>query len=257
MAKRPEECKAGAPEWMTTYGDLVTLLMCFFVLLFAFSEIDAQKFEQVMESFQGSAGVLQSGKSLSDDQLIFEATPEKDQTPVTEEQTQMEVVKEIVEELKEEIEKALKTENIDEIIEIEAQENRINIRLTDSVLFDPGKADIKQEAEPILQALSIFLNNERFATAEFKIEGHTDNVPISTIRFPSNWELSAGRAISVMRYLQDEFDMKDKRFGVSGYADTRPVGDNNTVEGRAKNRRVEFIIEDIFPVEDDETNEGE
>lgn len=245
MSKKPEECKAGAPEWMVTYGDLVTLLMCFFVLLFAFSEIDAQKFEAVMESFQGSAGVLEGGKSLSEDALVFDASPETDTTPQTTESEELEVIEEILNQMAEKLEEELSGQDLSDVIEFEISENKLIIRLTDNVLFDPARAEIKDDALGVLQILGETLQSEIFSLGNFRVEGHTDNVPINTIRFPSNWELSAARATSVLRYFRDEVGFAENRFAISGYADTQPVDTNDTPEGRARNRRVEIIVENI------------
>lgn len=245
MSKKPEECKAGAPEWMVTYGDLVTLLMCFFVLLFAFSEIDAQKFEAVMESFQGSAGVLEGGKSLSEDALVFDASPETDTTPQTTESEELEIIEEILNQMAEKLEEELSGQDLSDVIEFEISENKLIIRLTDNVLFDPARAEIKDDALGVLQILGETLQSDIFSLGNFRVEGHTDNVPINTIRFPSNWELSAARATSVLRYFRDEVGFAENRFAISGYADTQPVDTNDTPEGRARNRRVEIIVENI------------
>jgi chemotaxis protein MotB len=266
MDKKPEECKSGAPEWMVTYGDLVTLLMCFFVLLFAFSEIDAQKFEAVMQSFQGSAGVLESGKSLSEDQLVFDASPENDTTPETTDSEPLEVVEEMLQtaisdalnEAKDELEKEFQGKEFEADIEIEIVENKLIIRLKNNVLFDSARADIKEEALPILAIIGEVLNGELFTESEIKIEGHTDNVPINTVQFPSNWQLSAGRATSVLNYFVAQLDFKQERLSIAGHAEFRPIDTNETPEGRANNRRVEIIIEKLNftpEVESEETNE--
>lgn len=245
MDRKPEECKAGAPEWMVTYGDLVTLLMCFFVLLFAFSEIDAQKFDAVMKSFQGSAGVLESGKSLTEDELVFDASPEQETTPPETSPEQLEIVQEILKEMTEQLEAELSGQDLSDVIEFNIVDTKLIIKLKDNVLFDPGKADIKTDALPILNILGKTLKGDIFANSDFRIEGHTDNVPIHTIRFPSNWELSASRATSVLRYFVNELDFSERQLGISGYADMRPLETNDTPEGRAANRRVEIIVENI------------
>jgi chemotaxis protein MotB len=245
MDKKPDACKAGAPEWMVTYGDLVTLLMCFFVLLFAFSEIDAQKFEAVMESFQGSAGVLESGKSLSEDELVFDASPENDTTPDTTQTEELEIIENILQDMVAKLEDELSGSDLSSEIKFELQENRLIIKLPNSVLFDPAKAELKDESFGVLSILGEALQDEIFAMGNLRIEGHTDNVPINTIRFPSNWELSAARATSVLRYFRDELSFTEDRFAISGYSDTRPMLSNDTPEGRAANRRVEIIVEDI------------
>ncbi len=272
--KKEEEAKAGAPEWMTTYGDMVTLLMCFFVLLFAFSSIDKEKFEQVMKSFRGSAGVLESGKSLTEDELIFDASPENKSTPDSQDERKEEIVKthlnELAEELIEEIEEQLQKEaedgeenefkdkSIEELVEFIIEDDKLIIRLKDNVLFDSGQAEIKSAALTLLKVIGEVLQEESFVNSDIKIEGHTDNVPMYSALYPSNWELSAGRAASVLKYLRDELGYDEKRLSISGYADMKPIGDNSTKEGRAMNRRVEIIVENL-EVKDlsNEQSEGE
>lgn len=256
MDKKPEECKAGAPEWMVTYGDLVTLLMCFFVLLFAFSEIDAQKFNAVMQSFQGSAGVLEAGKSLSEDQLVFDASPEKDTTPEATEVDELVILKSLLEPIKDELEGIFAGSKYEDAIEFLLEENKLIIRLKDNVLFDSAKADIKEDAIEILAILGEILQDEKFDGTDITIEGHTDNVPINTVRFPSNWALSSARSASVINYFVDEFGFPETRLGIAGYAEFRPIATNDTPEGRAVNRRVEIVIEK-FVFEDEEDLETE
>ncbi|MCH4888729.1 flagellar motor protein MotB [Acidaminobacter sp. JC074] len=245
MDKKCPECKGGAPEWMVTYGDLVTLLMCFFVLLFAFSEIDAQKFEAVMQSFQGSAGVLEGGKSISEDPLVFDASPENDTTPETTEAEKLEVINEILNQLKGEIEEEFEKKGMVGELQFELEADTLKIILDDSVLYDPASAELKEESYEVLTILGETFKNELFELGNFRIDGHTDNVPINTLRYPSNWELSTARATSVLRFFRDELSFAENRFVIAGYSDTRPRATNDTPEGRAQNRRVEFIIENI------------
>ncbi|MBN2897927.1 MAG: flagellar motor protein MotB [Clostridia bacterium] len=247
MSKKDKcpECKAGLPEWMATYGDLVTLLMCFFVLLFAFSEIDAQKFEAVMESFQGSAGILSGGTTISQENLIFEATPEvttSETSPVTED----------IQQLKEQIEAYLEDnkeknqnqsqDNIEQDIIVEIDTRGLIIRFPDKALFDSGKADLKRESMDTLDFLGGLLNSDEFNMMAIRVEGHTDNVPINTFRFPSNWELSTTRATNVLKYFINEAKMNPQRLAASGYGEYYPIEDNATREGRSKNRRVDIVI---------------
>jgi chemotaxis protein MotB len=235
------ECPAGLPEWMATYGDLVTLLMCFFVLLFAFSEIDAQKFEAVMESFQGSAGILSGGTTISQEQLVFEATPEvtsSETVPVTED----------IQQLKEQIEAYLEEnkeqdrQEIEEDIIVEIDTRGLIIRFPDKALFDSGRADLKKESIDTLDFLSGLLNSEEFNMMAIRVEGHTDNVPINTFRFPSNWELSTARATNVLKYFIKSGELSPMRLAASGYGEYYPIEDNGTREGRSKNRRVDIVI---------------
>lgn len=233
--KKPEEAKAGLPEWLATYGDLVTLLMCFFVLLFAFSSIDAQKFEAVMQSFQGSAGILSGGLSLSDGPMVFNGMPESQVSESPQETEKLQ-------QLKETVEKYLKENNLQANVLVELDARGLLLRFKENVLFDSGKADLKPEALKILSFLGNLLNTKEFADRYIRVEGHTDNVPIRTAKFPSNWELSTGRASSVIRYYVENSNFKPYRFSASGYGEYYPVANNDTAIGRAQNRRVDIVI---------------
>lgn len=235
---KKDEGGGGIPEWMATFADLVTLLMCFFVLLFAFSSIDAQKFEAVMQSFQGSAGVLQSGESLSPSQMVFDGQPESRTTADSASQVE---VKEVAQ-LAEEIEKFKEKTGIDIDIQVTIEERGLKITFPDKALFDPGKADLKPASIKVLDFMSQVLNQAAFRERMVRIEGHTDNVPINTVRFPSNWELSTIRATTVLRYFTETKRMTPVRFMASGYGEYRPLDSNQTSEGRAQNRRVDIIV---------------
>lgn len=243
MAKKQKcpECKEGAPEWMTTYGDMVTLLMCFFVLLFAFSTIDQQKFEAVKQSFQGSAGILSGGTTLEDFPLAFDGLPEETSSsnPEVIQQERMDQLKEA---LQEQINEFTSDSDLDFEIKVEITEEGFIIRLPDNVFFDPGQAVLKPESLDVLVFLGELLNSEAFAPYELRAEGHTDNVPSNTLLFPTNWELSSARASSVVRFFQDDLGMSTDRLAIAGYGEYRPISDNTTPEGRSKNRRVDIVI---------------
>lgn len=239
--KKQQEEKGGLPEWMATYGDLVTLLMCFFVLLFAFSEIDAQKFQAVMQSFQGSAGVLDSGKSLVDAELVFDAMPESD---TSDSNTEAETLESIMQE----IEAYLEEQELIDEIEVTLETRGLVIRFKDNALFDSGKADLKNESKKTLRFLADIFNSDEFVDRSIKVEGHTDNVPIRTSRFPSNWELSTTRASNVVKFFIDDTKILPSRLGASGYSEYHPIADNRTAEGRSMNRRVDIVIlRSFFP----------
>lgn len=253
MDRKPEECKEGAPEWMATYGDLVTLLMCFFVLLFAFSTIDAQKFNAVMQSFNGSAGILQSGTALEEADLVFKAMPENDTTQQSQEMQELQDIKEQVVEFLEE-------QEIDIEISLELQEQGLVIRFVDNALFDPGKAIIKESVQEVLDFLGELLTSEQFSNREIRVEGHTDNVPINTPKYPSNWELSAARATNVNRYFIEETKIQPNRLSVAAYGEYKPIDTNETKEGRTKNRRVDVVIlRELYAdnIENEETTDEE
>lgn len=237
MAKdKCPECKQGAPEWMNTYGDMVTLLMCFFVLLFAFSSIDAQKFEAVMISFQGSAGILEGGKSLSEAPMAFDAMPES-QTSSAQviEQNKLEA-------LKEKVEQYISENQMQAQVDVQLENFGLIIRFKDNVLFDSGSAVIRRESYDILTFLGSLLNSDEFVNEQIRVEGHTDNVPIRTAIYPTNWELSANRATNVVKFFIENAEMEPVRLSASGYGEYHPIATNDSTEGRAANRRVDIVV---------------
>jgi len=226
--KEPEQNTSG--DWLTTYSDMVTLLLTFFVLLFSFSEIDAQKFRNIMSSFQGGTGVLEGGTTLEIEELDgldeFDGILEED----------LEKLKDILEEYADSI-------GLGSQIVLSVEERGLVIRFMDNVLFDSGKADLKPESIEILKSIAEILNREEFEERLIKIEGHTDTDPIIYSQdFPTNWELSATRATNVLRYLVEEEKIEGSRVSSSGYSFYRPIAPNDTKENKAKNRRVDIVI---------------
>lgn len=231
--KNKDKSSPGSPLWLTTYSDMVTLLLAFFVLLFSFSEIDAEKFRSIMNSFQGGTGVLQGGKNL-----------DLDQNPIDKE---LEVDEELTG-LKEDLEEYIETLGLGENIGIVPEERGIVIRFMDNVIFDSGSAVVKEESFKILDSVSEILNREEFEQRQIKVEGHTDSDPIyRSARFPTNWELSSARATNVLRYLVESSNISGERISSSGYSYYRNIAPNDTPDNKAKNRRVDVVIlKDIF-----------
>ncbi|SDZ10350.1 chemotaxis protein MotB [Proteiniborus ethanoligenes] len=222
------EEKKGAPEWMTTYGDMVTLLLCFFVLLFSFSEIDAQKFKMIMSSFQGSLGVLESGKTIKPNDFVLDSK--------TEGLGSIEELENIAKDLGE----YLKGKGFSEQVSIEYNERYVKLNFLDGVLFDPGKAVLKDEAIQVLDAVGVKLLE--YENNRIKVEGHTDTVPMKSFQYPNNWYLSAARAITVAEYYINEKGFDPKRLSAEGFGEYSPIATNDTAEGRTKNRRIEIKI---------------
>lgn len=226
--RKKEEVKPGAPEWLATYGDMMTLLLVFFVLLFSMSSIDVQKFKAIVHSVSGYIGVLDSGTTVNMEPLVNNFPTD---TPVEE----VEEFKELFDQVTEFIEQ----NDLEDSIMVDINERGLLIRFLDKVLFDSGKADLKNSAIEILNMVSqLLMENERY----IRIEGHTDNVPINTSKFPSNWELSAQRSSNVLHFLEQTKGINRNRLSVSGYADTKPIDTNDTQVGRQNNRRVDIII---------------
>ena len=177
----------GAAPWMNTYADMVTLLLCFFVLLFSFATIDVQKFEAIIKSLQGSLGVLDSG-------VIVEMEPFEETFPGDRNNPENEEFSRIYQQ----IDNFVKDNQLEHNVTLKLNERGLLIRMLDATLFDSGKAEIKEEAKYIIEKISDVIKE---SGKNIRIEGHTDNVPINTAKFPSNWELSTTRAVNVLKYL--------------------------------------------------------
>lgn len=224
MKRRRRKAEQVSASWMTTYSDLVTLLLCFFVMLYAFSNLDVKKFQGIMAYFQGSRGVL-------DGSNVIEMPDLRDQEEID------------LEELKNALEEYASSSNLEEEITVSIDERGLIIRFMDRVLFDPGKAELKPEAREILDTVAEILQRDEFKDKAIKVEGHADTTPVSPKDgFPTNWELSTARATNVLRYLVEQKGIEGERISASGYSYYRPIAPNDTKENKAKNRRVDIVI---------------
>ncbi|SEO84406.1 chemotaxis protein MotB [Amphibacillus marinus] len=238
----------GAPKWMTTFSDLMSLMLTFFVLLFAMSQIDSQRFEALAESFRNQAAfnIFSSG-SISNESTGGDVTVEPDESIIVDlpeadhDLTVDELASdsESLEELLREVEAYLADNGLNNLISANRSDQGVVLILQEQILFDSGEAIIKSEGEPFLDKVAVLLSS---ISNKVRVEGHTDNRPISTPQFPSNWELSGARASSVIRYILTNNDFEEDRFVAVGYGDTQPVASNNSPENWQKNRRVEIVI---------------
>lgn len=262
MAKRkPDEPKKGAPEWQTTFGDLMNLLLCFFVLLFAMSSIDEDKQQQIIASFNnmfsifdGGASAIGDGMLISNgvsqlnelDQYINSTGKMDDEGEIVDEdlasaQERLEEAQlEESEELAEKIQEAVDEKNLGQEIDVEFTSQYVELTLKGGILFDSGSVVLKEEALPVLDQVGVIL--ERYAQGTIEIEGHTDNVPMSGAKYSNNDELSAGRALSVFNYLLSVTNLNPAEVKHAGRGEYLPIADNSTAEGRSRNRRVEIKI---------------
>lgn len=250
-----EECEEGAPAWLATFADLMSLLMCFFVLLLSFSEMDLQKYKQVAGSMKMAFGVQRKVKvdtiPRGTSVIKQEFSPGKPQPTVmqvvqqrTENDTRSEIrvgepLSEEVEELLELVERSLAQEIDAEVLEILLYEDGVMIRVRESDAFPSGSAELQGGFEPVLDKLRTLLDE---TDGRIVVSGHTDNVPINTPVYPSNWVLSAARSASVVHYLSEIRFSDPSRIEIRAFADTQPVAPNNTPENRARNRRIEISI---------------
>ena len=264
MAKRKaEEVKPGAPAWQSTFADLMNLLLCFFVLLFSMSTVDAQKFQMIAASFSETFSIFDAGATAIGDGVLISngvsqlneldqyinstgktAESEIDQNEIEDYEEfarQMEEEKLATsEELAEKVQEAIEEQSLDGDIDITFTSQYVQLTLKGSILFDSGKADLREDALPVIEQVAMIL--ERYAESTVEIEGHTDNVPINTSRFESNDVLSSYRALSMFNYLVQNTSLDPSMLKHSGRGEYVPVADNSTPEGRAKNRRIEIKI---------------
>lgn len=261
MAKRkPEEPPKGAPAWQATFADLMNLLLCFFVMLFSMSSVDAHKFELLAASFNQTFSIFSAGATaIGDGILISNGVSQLNELDEyinsTGKDSDGETVPDDIEEAIEAIEKAkleeseklaekveetLKEKNLEEEVDIEFTAQYVQLTLNGALLFDSGSVELKEESLPILNQVGIIL--QKYSTGTIEIEGHTDNVPMSGAKYSNNDELSNGRALSVFYYLKENTMLDPSSIKHSGMGEYVPIADNSTAEGRAKNRRVEIKI---------------
>ncbi len=238
--KAQEEAKKENHErWIVSYADMITLLLAAFVVLYAMSNPDVTKLERVRESIEEafSPNVLRGSFGASP---IFEGGA-GGLVPTLAELRSRDLVK-----LTDQLGEAARRLGAVSGIQIRSDEETITVSLADNLLFDSGSAELRPGSQQVLSAVAALL---RDLPNQLRIEGHTDNVPVNNPEYPTNWELSAARATAVARYLIEREGIPPERISIAGFADTRPIADNSTPEGRALNRRADIVI--LYPSEDD------
>ena len=235
VEKKCKKCPAeGAPDYMLTYGDMVTLLLTFFVMLLTTATIDGHELRLILAAFPG-LGSLEGGNTLEAGRLAelgntIESLPSMDRGRAL-----SEARREAISIFQPEIESQL--------VRVQEDERGLVISLAGDAFFEPASATVRiEQTRSILQRLSRLLSAPSLSGRTFRIEGHTDSFPTDPAGpWPSNWELSTDRALAVLRYLS-EFGVAERQFQVMGMGEFRPLYDNTTPEGRAYNRRVDVII---------------
>lgn len=202
-------------SWMDTFGDMVSLLLCFFIMLASISKIDATIFEQVQSGMAKDIG----GKST--------------ERPI--------------ETMKQEVSQAVQTMSTEDAIDVGTDERGLVLNLVSGAMFKPSSADIRDEMKPVLKEIVDTLSQPRFTAYNIEIQGHTDDTPIKNAQFPSNWDLSAARALATQRLFM-EFGLSSSRMSIGAFADNRPRAPNHSPDGttypenQAMNRRVQIHV---------------
>lgn len=244
MKKATDEPKKGAPAYMNTYGDMMTLLLTFFVLMFAMSSVDEAKFQAFVNAYSGAPGILDGGQIILNTEGVLGNGVQQFPTHPTMSAKDREAFEKNRElhGIQEELEEFIYNESLESKVGVEQKGDAIVLRFEDALLFDSGKAILKDEAKEVLTLVGGELSNYIHKGYKLKLEGHTDDRPIRTAQFPSNWELSAARAIAVARFYIEQMGFEPSAVSTEGCGEYMPIADNGTAEGRAINRRVEIKL---------------
>lgn len=239
MKKRIHHEKDISERWLLTYSDLITLLLIFFVVMYAISSVDAQKYQVLSESLSGAlqpsglggmssggnAGGIASGAGISLEDILAEGKND---------QIDPELIAAAAE-----ITKLIREKNLQDRVSVSLQERGVVVGLMNTVLFDSGSARIKPAAVPTLVAIGQIANGVH---NYIRVEGNTDDVPQSSPQFPSNWELSVVRATEVLKLMIDQSGVSPDKISAVGYGEHRPSVPNTSAENRSKNRKVDIVI---------------
>jgi len=223
--KNDDDEMPGSPAWMATFSDMMTLLMCFFILIMSFSTMELDKFKMAMGSLKGAFGILGVQKKLLPEQSWFSpATPNAYSLKNRSVLNHLDKLKSILE-----------NNELKDQVDVNMRDGEIFIQIKDHMLFLPGSAELRPNYTKLLAIIAKLFFSD---VSQITIEGHTDNVPINTEKYPSNWELSVDRALTVVRYFINESGVSPTKIHAAGYGEHKPIASNDNPEGRAQNRRV-------------------
>lgn len=249
LKKEPEK-HVNHERWLVSYADFITLLFAVFVVLYAMGQSDKKKVEEVMQSLKESFGMVNAGatapkvnvipsKALS---VIPSLKPEMSIAPSGRQRsglTKSHAEEKDFRQIKASVEAYLIKQGAQNKVALEITRRGLIVSLKEAGFFNSGQANIKPEAYDLINTISEVMTQYN---NPLRVEGHTDNVPINSAQFPSNWELSTARATNGLKYLLKNFDVDPDKISATGYAEFRPIADNATSEGRAKNRRVDLVM---------------
>jgi chemotaxis protein MotB len=239
MKKPVKRERRGSPGWMVTYGDMTTLLLTFFILMFTTAEIEGRELRLILSAFRGSFGMRTGGLTLSEG-VLAELGQQVESLPAKEKGDRLaKALKKAVSIFQPEV-KSRK-------VKVTEDERGIVISLVADTFFESGSTELTQEGMVIIGKIGSFLKEPEFSGNIIRVEGHTDNTPISQKSdlyefYPTNWELSSARAVKIVRLLNERFLIAGSTLQAVGYGEHQPVESNDIEEGRAYNRRIEIII---------------
>jgi chemotaxis protein MotB len=280
MADECPKCPEGLPPWLATFADLMSLLMCFFVLLLSFAEVDAQRFKKMAEAMKDAFGVQREIPALevvqgtsvimqefspgkpepspldeirqqtADIEKEFLQIEEQDQRDGAQDPQELDIdvakaalqaqIEKEVEAQAEQLQAMLDSEITEGLLDVETEDTKVIIRIQEKGSFPSGRATLNPEFFEVISKITDVIAH---TPGKIIVAGHTDNIPISTRRFRSNWELSSARAVTVVHAMLSNAAIDEGRFLIQGFADSKPLVANDTSENRAQNRRVELVIQ--------------
>jgi chemotaxis protein MotB len=249
LKKEPEK-HVNHERWLVSYADFITLLFAVFVVLYAMGQSDKKKVEEVMQAIQQSFGMATAGATAPKVNVIPSQSitvipslkPEIKISPMGKArsgQAKSRAEEKDFRQIKSAVEAYLVKQGAQNKVTLEITRRGLIVSLKEAGFFNSGQATIKPEAYDLINTIAEVMTQYN---NPLRVEGHTDNVPISTSQFPSNWELSTARATNGLRYLLRNFDVDANKISATGFAEYRPIADNATPEGRAKNRRVDLVM---------------
>ncbi len=249
LKKAPEK-HVNHERWLVSYADFITLLFAVFVVLYAMGQSDKKKVEEVMQAIQQSFGMATAGASAPKVNVIPSQTmtvipslkPEVKVNPMGRTrsgQGKTRAEEKDFRQIKSAVEAYLVKQGAQTKVTLEITRRGLIVSLKEAGFFNSGQSNIKPEAYELINTIAEVMTQYN---NPLRLEGHTDNVPISTAQFPSNWELSTSRATNGLKYLLKNFDIDPNKISATGYAEFRPIADNTTQEGRARNRRVDLVM---------------
>ncbi len=241
-------------SWLIPYADILTLLLALFIVLFAMSEVDSEKYQELATVFNNELGngegVLEHSNSIVE--VAEKKTAEEESNTETETEDKSEEELHQLDQLKQDIDQYIEGNDLPEKLGTKLTDEGLLVSIKDDVFFDPGSAAVKGDGKEIAKEISEFLYTD--PPHQIVVSGHTDNVPIHNREFASNWDLSVMRAVNFMRLLLDNEKLEAQRFSAKGFGEHQPIAPNDSVENRAKNRRVEVLILPNYEIEVDDKN---
>jgi chemotaxis protein MotB len=230
MKKKHEEHE-NMERWLVSYADFITLLFAFFVVMYSVSSVNEGKYRVLSDSLAGS---FSKTRAIGDVSVMNMPIPNNQQVVMNEKQKSQSNARSFLS-----VANAITTSKAPKGVKITSTDRGLNIQISDDALFNPGSSAINSQIEEFLDLITGLVRDLPNLIA---VEGHTDNQSINTKAFPSNWDLSTARANALIRYFTEYHHLRADRFSSAGFAGTRPIASNTTLEGQASNRRVELII---------------